>query len=507
MSLTPHTRVLARCLQLQWLQPQHRCSSVQVAVQTDAPVSAEWANARPYSEIPGPRPLPLIGNAWRFLPIIGTVPPGDFFLWQKQMQKFGPISKFSGIPGKNDIVFLFDPRDFETVFRHEGQWPERMYLASLSYYRNVERKEFFENVGGVMIENGEKWQKSRTYVNPVMMQPRNARNYATRIDEITQEFVRKIPDMLDDKSETPADFVKEMQKWALESIAMVTLDARIGCLQSNLPIDSEPYRLINAADQVFDLLFELEFRIPFWKLISTPKWRRFVKALDVFTEVSTRHIENAQRRLKENPHQDGTEMSVLEKLLLRDPNPKKAVVMALDMMMAGIDTTAYTAGCVLYTLARNPEQQERLFSELKQMMPSPDMPLTADILENLKFLKACIKENNRMAPIVVGITRNVKEDIVLSNYQIPKGTDVITCNLLVTSNEEYFPQSSKFLPERWLKNTGSCPVHKPHPFAMLPFGYGKRKCVGMRFATLEMESLIARGPMRIRLSPREKVDQ
>lgn len=26
---------------------------------------------KPYSEIPGPRELPLIGNSWRFAPIIG----------------------------------------------------------------------------------------------------------------------------------------------------------------------------------------------------------------------------------------------------------------------------------------------------------------------------------------------------------------------------------------------------------------------------------------------------
>jgi len=27
---------------------------------------------RPYSEIPGPKPIPLLGNTWRFLPYIGT---------------------------------------------------------------------------------------------------------------------------------------------------------------------------------------------------------------------------------------------------------------------------------------------------------------------------------------------------------------------------------------------------------------------------------------------------
>lgn len=37
-----------------------------------------------YSEVPGPKELPLIGNAWRFLPIIG------------EMLKF---NNFLGVPG------------------------------------------------------------------------------------------------------------------------------------------------------------------------------------------------------------------------------------------------------------------------------------------------------------------------------------------------------------------------------------------------------------------------
>jgi hypothetical protein len=43
-------------------------------------------------------------------------------------------------------------------------------------------------------------------------------------------------------------------------------------------------------------------------------------------------IENSKTR------KEGVEPSALEKLLQRDPNPLRAVVMALDMLMAGIDT-------------------------------------------------------------------------------------------------------------------------------------------------------------------------
>lgn len=31
------------------------------------------AQIRPYSEVPGPKGLPLIGNSWRFAPVIGKI--------------------------------------------------------------------------------------------------------------------------------------------------------------------------------------------------------------------------------------------------------------------------------------------------------------------------------------------------------------------------------------------------------------------------------------------------
>jgi hypothetical protein len=51
-----------------------------------------------------------------------------------------------------------------------------------------------------------------------------------------------------------------------------------------------------------------------------------------------KHINQAMERLKAMPEDSDRELTVLEKLLIRDPDPRTAVVMALDMMGAGIDT-------------------------------------------------------------------------------------------------------------------------------------------------------------------------
>lgn len=58
---------------------------------------------------------------------------------------------------------------------------------------------------------------------------------------------------------------------------------------------------------------------------------------------------------------------------------------------------------------------------------------------------------------------------------------------VISNLEKYFPQSSTFLPERWLMENGVL-----HGFASLPFGYGRRMCLGRRFAELEMIIVISK---------------
>jgi len=51
-----------------------------------------------------------------------------------------------------------------------------------------------------------------------------------------------------------------------------------------------------------------------------------------------KYINQAMERLKAMPEDSDRELTVLEKLLIRDPDPKIGMVMALDMMAAGIET-------------------------------------------------------------------------------------------------------------------------------------------------------------------------
>ncbi|KAG8221868.1 hypothetical protein J437_LFUL003244, partial [Ladona fulva] len=204
----------------------------------------DLSKVRPYHEIPGPKPLPIIGNIFRFLPYIGDFHGIDLLNLHRELhKKYGDIVLFGGFPGRRDVVIIYRPEEMEAIFRNEGEWPIRDGMQSMVYYRKITRKDFYKDGGGVMVE------------------------------------IRMIRN---EKLEMPDDFMNELFKWSLESIAYVALDKRLGCLAPNLTVDSEPQRMIDAVNDFFETSFQLEMGLPIWKIYPTATWKKFVKALDIF---------------------------------------------------------------------------------------------------------------------------------------------------------------------------------------------------------------------------------
>lgn len=106
---------------------------------------------KPYSEIPGPKELPLIGNAWRFAPVIGQykIQELDKVMWSLN-RDYGRIVKVGGLIGHPDLLFVFNGDDIEKVFRMEEAMPHRPSMPSLHYYKQILKKDFFDGNAGVI---------------------------------------------------------------------------------------------------------------------------------------------------------------------------------------------------------------------------------------------------------------------------------------------------------------------------------------------------------------------
>lgn len=109
------------------------------------------ANAKPYSLVPGPKPIPLLGNTWRLVPVIGQFDISELAKVSRMfLEKYGRIVRLGGLIGRPDLLFVFDADEIERMYRREGPTPFRPSMPCLVKYKSEVRKDFFGELPGVV---------------------------------------------------------------------------------------------------------------------------------------------------------------------------------------------------------------------------------------------------------------------------------------------------------------------------------------------------------------------
>lgn len=129
-------------------------------------------------------------------------------------------------------------------------------------------------------------------------------------------------------------------------IGRVALDTRLGCLEPNLDPKSEPQQIINAAKYALRNVATLELKFPFWRYFPTPLWSKYVNNMNYFVEICMKYIQAATAKMKSRSPAERAalgEPSLLEKVILSEKNEKIACIMALDLILVGIDTVSFNA--------------------------------------------------------------------------------------------------------------------------------------------------------------------
>ena len=171
--------------------------------------------------------------------------------------------------------------------------------------------------------------------------------------------------------------------------------------------------------------------------------------------------------------------------ILDEENLKKTV---MDLIGAGTASTSATiAWCILY-LQHHPHVQVKIHEELDREIGFTRKPSMGDKLK-LPYLEAVIKETQRLASVApFSIMRVTGEDVTVGNYCIPKGTSVIpNLDSVLHSAEIWGPDVDQFRPTRFLNPDGSV----RHSEEFIPFSIGRRNCLGMGLAQMELFLFLA----------------
>ncbi|KAF3019786.1 hypothetical protein E8E14_011958 [Neopestalotiopsis sp. 37M] len=169
---------------------------------------------------------------------------------------------------------------------------------------------------------------------------------------------------------------------------------------------------------------------------------------------------------------------------------------ALFFLTAGGDTIATTLCALLFYLSRNERAYRALARELRTSFTTIDDIHNGPVLKQCHYLRACIDEALRLSPPAPStLWREVndefesEEPIVIDGHVIPKGVQFGVNIYAMHHNEEYYPDSFAFKPERWLVSEQERSVLRS---AFMPFSTGYRTCTGYGMAYLEASLVIAK---------------
>ncbi|KAH3953262.1 hypothetical protein HBH70_033540 [Parastagonospora nodorum] len=166
------------------------------------------------------------------------------------------------------------------------------------------------------------------------------------------------------------------------------------------------------------------------------------------------------------------------------------------LTVAGSDTTATVLSALFFYLCRNPHVQERLAKEIERAFPSYDDIRSGAALQSCAYLTAVLHEALRMStPIAADLHRQVLAGgTTIDGHYLPEGSMVASTSWSLHYNTDYYPEPTKFLPERWIVGEAGSTEEsvKLADSAACPFSMGPRGCPGKNVAWLEMRLVLTK---------------
>lgn len=154
-------------------------------------------------------------------------------------------------------------------------------------------------------------------------------------------------------------------------------------------------------------------------------------------------------------------------------------------MLAGHETTANAMAWMWYLLALNTGARDRMLDEVDTVLQGRRP--TIDDLASLPWTTACLQEAMRFYPPAWIIPRTATCDDEIDGHRIPKGSTVIIPIHAIHHDERFWPDPEVYDPERFMGDTPKA----RHRSAYLPFGGGRRVCIGTSFALMETTLMTA----------------
>jgi cytochrome P450 len=167
-----------------------------------------------------------------------------------------------------------------------------------------------------------------------------------------------------------------------------------------------------------------------------------------------------------------------------------------SFLLTGTETSASTLAWALALLSAYPAARERLEAEIGSVLGGRE-PQASDV-SRLPWAKAVVCETMRLFPPAWLTERDALASDVVHGVAVPARSMVVISPYLVHRHPEFWPDPAAFDPRRFMPGE-STDAGTRHRYVFIPFGGGRRACVGAAFSELETVLLLAMIASRFRL--------
>ncbi|XP_020289584.1 cytochrome P450 4C1-like isoform X2 [Pseudomyrmex gracilis] len=437
--------------------------------------------------IPGAPSIPILGSALLFQ----CSQEEAWHVVRYFTDKIYPITKLWIGPTCN--IYLRHPDDLEKV---------------LSSTKHIEKSILYDALrpwlkDGLLTSKGSKWHIRRKLLTPTF--------HFSLLQQFVEVLIEEGNHMTNFLKESEGTVIKNLVPFLSEHTLNAICETAMGISLRSCDTFQEQYR--KSVQDMGDFIVH-RYVCPWlhldWMFTLSPTGRKQAKTLKIlhgFTEKVIRerklYHERTEDRYLKNIKIDlstadveviGLRKKRLAMLDLLIAASRENNITDLDIreevdtfMFEGHDTTAIGVCFALLLLAEHKDIQDRVRTEVDDVMKEYEGKLTMASLQKLPYLERCLKESLRLYPSVPSISRILAEDIKCQSYIVPANTSVLLGIYSVHRDPHFWSNPDVFDPDRFLPDQ----MQNRHPYCYLPFSAGPRNCIGQRFGMYEMKAMIA----------------
>lgn len=420
---------------------------------------------RALDSLPGPRPLPLLGNS------LGLKPETIHITLENWAKVYGEI--YRCYLGPRCVLVLSNPEVMRKVMIDRP--------ATFRRVSNLEKVLAEMKAVGVFGAEGENWRRQRRLLNPGF-QPAHLETFYPSIATITQRLLGLL-ERAANEAQT-VDVLPLIMRYTVDVTSIFSYGLDLNTLEKGADV------VQRHLEEIFIVLQErVTAPFPYWKLL--PGTRPVDRALVAVRKLMMEIIAAARQTLEREPERVAKPRTLLDAMLTaRDEEQggsrltdEEIFANVIILLLGGEDTTASTITWMLHYLASKPELQARARQEVDSVLGAEAVASLAH-LKKLPYVGAVAQEVLRLrAPVPVNLLET-NVDTVIDQVAVPAGTTVFCCIRVPGRDKSLFGDPDNFRPERWLPDPP--PDVLPHsPMTMMPFGAGSRVCPGRNLGLIE----------------------